>query len=277
MTSLFLGRIQSNLSVTLHTKESPVLQHILIILFRTCIIIKLNNGTALLHRAVPWVRHLSGGGGSQGLVQVSDEIFDVLNTHRQTHHVGSGAGGNLLLLRELAVSGGGRVDDQTAGIPEIGHVAEVLEVVHQLDARVIASLHGKSEETTCASGAHVLDTGVVRGTLQASVGDEVHSGVFLQPFGDGLGVSTVLLHAQRQGFDTHQGVVSSLGIHGHSEITEADCNAMEGKSEGTKVAELKAVVGRLRLRETGELTRGGTPIKLTRVHNYTTCDSAVAG
>lgn len=169
------------------------------------------------------------------------------------------------------------MDDQGAGVSEVGHVAEVLEVVDQLDAGLVSALHGESKKATGTSGAYLSDTVEVFGALQASIGHEVHTRVLLQPGGDGLGVGHVLLHAQREGFNAHQSVVSSLGVHGHTKVTESDANAVEGEGKGAEVGELEAVVGGLRLGETGEFARGGAPVELAGVHDHTTGHSAVSG
>ena len=60
---------------------------------------------------------------------------DVLDADREAHHLRAGAGLRLLLIRELAVRGRGRMDDQRARVADIGEMREQLEVRHQLARR----------------------------------------------------------------------------------------------------------------------------------------------
>jgi hypothetical protein len=53
---------------------------------------------------------------------------------RQADHVGPGAGGDLLLGAELAVRGRGGVDDERAGVADVGDVGDQLAVVDDPDA-----------------------------------------------------------------------------------------------------------------------------------------------
>jgi hypothetical protein len=58
----------------------------------------------------------------QALLQIGDDVGLVLDADREPHHVGAGAGRDLLRIGELAVGGGGGVDDQRAGVADIGEV-----------------------------------------------------------------------------------------------------------------------------------------------------------
>src|SRR5437773_2268491 len=54
----------------------------------------------------------------QTLLQVADDVFRVLKTDRQAHHVGAGPGNDLLVVGELAVRGRSRMDDQGTGVAD---------------------------------------------------------------------------------------------------------------------------------------------------------------
>ena len=60
------------------------------------------------------------------LVEIGDDVVDVLDADRQADHVGRGACKLQLILRQLAVGGRGRVDDQRARVADIGEVREQL-------------------------------------------------------------------------------------------------------------------------------------------------------
>jgi hypothetical protein len=60
----------------------------------------------------------------QSLVQIGDQIVRVLDSDRQPHHIIARTGIRPLLVRELAMRGRGRVDDQRPGIAKVGHMAE---------------------------------------------------------------------------------------------------------------------------------------------------------
>ncbi len=52
---------------------------------------------------------------------------------------------DLLRVGELAVRGRGRMDDQRAGVADIGEVREQLDVGDELDAGVVAALEAEGE------------------------------------------------------------------------------------------------------------------------------------
>jgi hypothetical protein len=74
---------------------------------------------------------------------------------------GTGAGSHLLLGRELAVGGRGRVNDQRAGVADIGQMREHLEAFHELDAGLVAALQAEGEHRAAALGRVALLQGVV--------------------------------------------------------------------------------------------------------------------
>ncbi len=64
-------------------------------------------------------------------LQVSEDVVDVLQSHRQTHQTGGNSGGELLLGGELRVCRGSRVDNQASHITNVGDVAKQRDVVDQ--------------------------------------------------------------------------------------------------------------------------------------------------
>src|SRR5262249_51446760 len=58
----------------------------------------------------------------QRLVEIPDDIFDIFQADRETNHVVGDAAGNLLLVAELLVGGGGGMDHQALGVADVGEV-----------------------------------------------------------------------------------------------------------------------------------------------------------
>ena len=58
---------------------------------------------------------------------------------------GPAPAGDLLLVGELAVRGRGRMDDQRAGVADIGEMREQLQRLDQLDAGLVAALQAEGE------------------------------------------------------------------------------------------------------------------------------------
>src|SRR5690606_5430250 len=63
---------------------------------------------------------------SERLIEVADDVVDALDPDRKANHVRSGAGGDLLLFRQLAMGGRGRMQDEAACVADIGEVGEDL-------------------------------------------------------------------------------------------------------------------------------------------------------
>ena len=74
------------------------------------------------------------GPDGQRLIEVGDDVFHIFDADRDADHIRRGACFDLLLGLELAVGGRGRVDDQRAGVAEIGHMAEDIQRIDQFDA-----------------------------------------------------------------------------------------------------------------------------------------------
>ena len=70
----------------------------------------------------------------QRLLEIGDDVVRRPRCRPTADHVRAGAGGDLLLVGQLAVRGRGRVDDQRAGVAEIGEMREQLQRLHQPDA-----------------------------------------------------------------------------------------------------------------------------------------------
>ena len=101
--------------------------------------------------------------------------------------------------------------------------------------------------------------------------------VFGQPLGDRQGVPAVAFHAQGEGFRAEQREKGVHRRHGSAKVSEADRVRMDREGEITeRLAELQAVVGRLRLREARK-TPGSQPVEAAAVHHGAADHRAVAG
>src|SRR6185312_7447457 len=82
----------------------------------------------------------------QSLLQVGDDVLHLFDAYRQANDVRPGAGGDPLLVGELAVRGRGGVDDQALGIADIGNVGEQIDAVDHLHADLVAALDAEGED-----------------------------------------------------------------------------------------------------------------------------------
>ena len=74
----------------------------------------------------------------QRLVQVPQDVFDIFDADAQADEIGRHAGGDLFLLAQLAVGGGGGMDGQALGIAHVGQVAEQLQALDEASCRLPA-------------------------------------------------------------------------------------------------------------------------------------------
>src|SRR5205085_11099132 len=79
-------------------------------------------------------------GGAEACVEIGQDVLDRLEADAQTDQARVGATGQLLLLGELAVGRARRVDDETADVADVGHVAVQLERLDEALPRLLAAL-----------------------------------------------------------------------------------------------------------------------------------------
>ena len=106
----------------------------------------------------------------QRLVEVADQVVGVLDPDREAHRVVGRPGQRALLVGELAVGGRGRVEDQRAGVAEVGHMAEQIDRIDQPDAGVVAALELEGEQRPGPLGAHLAPAPVPGRALQPEIG-----------------------------------------------------------------------------------------------------------
>lgn len=72
--------------------------------------------------AIELLRHRSSSHASEGLLQVSKDVIDVLDADREPHKIRGDTGRHLLLSRELLVRGRGRMDRQALRVTDVRYV-----------------------------------------------------------------------------------------------------------------------------------------------------------
>ena len=141
-------------------------------------------------------RCLLAADGCEAGFQIGKDIINVLGADGQA----DGVLVDLLLgqlgIGQLAVSGGGRVDDKALHVRYVGQQREDLQVVDELECFLTAALDVEGEDGSAAVGEVLLIQGVVGVVRQAGVVDLLHLGVMGQVLHDLLGVLDVAVQAQ---------------------------------------------------------------------------------
>lgn len=72
--------------------------------------------------ATPPVGVVRSGCGGERRIEIADQILGRFETDGQAHDIGSGAGRRALVVGKLSMRGRCRVQDQAAGVADIGEV-----------------------------------------------------------------------------------------------------------------------------------------------------------
>ena len=134
----------------------------------------------------------------QGLREVGDDVFDIFDTHAEADEVRCNACFDELFVGELTVRVACRVQHAATGVGHVGHDADHLETIHELDGLFTTALE------------LLLGECVVRAVFEAGVVDPSHLRVVLEELGAGESVFAVTRHAEVQGFEAEV-------LHGNGE------------------------------------------------------------
>ena len=126
----------------------------------------------------------------QRLVDIGNNILHILDADRKPDEIGGDAGGNLLLLAQLLVGRGSRMNDQRFGIADIGQMRKQLHVVDELLARLDSPLDAETDDCACPFRQIFLRPVIVWMARQARLVDPGDQRMLLQPFGNLLAFST---------------------------------------------------------------------------------------
>src|SRR5882757_2187609 len=188
------------------------------------------------------------------LFKIGDDVGGRLQADRESHDVGAGAGGDALLLGELAMRRRGRMDDQALGVADIGHVREEVDAVDDLDAGFVTALDAEGEDRTRALGQVLSGERIVLVRFQAGIVHPRHGGMLLEKFGHFLRVAAMTLHAQPQRLDAQHGDPGVEWRLRGAEIAQAHGMAVEGVGHVAEgLVEIEPMISRLGATDAGEL------------------------
>ncbi len=142
----------------------------------------------------------SGGGVLKRLIEVLEDIVHPLQPHRDAQDFWTCSASNALLVGELAVGGGSRVQDEGFRVSDVSNVADQLDLLHDLDARVVSTSHSKGEDRPKASGEVFFCETMTGAFGKSGVVHPLDRRMVVQKFGHLLGIGTVPFHAQGEGF-----------------------------------------------------------------------------
>ncbi len=186
----------------------------------------------------------------QRLLQVGDDVRHILQPDREPHHVRPGAGERLLLVGELAVRGRCRVDDQRAGVADIGEVGEQLDVRHHRDAGLVAAGETEGEDAAGALRRIALGEVVVAVAGKARIAHPVHLRMRRQILGNRQRIVAMALDAQRQRLDAGENQEGVEGRERRPEIAQAEHAGGDGEGEIAEgLAQHDALIFGARLRQ----------------------------
>ena len=137
--------------------------------------------------------------GCEACLQIGDDVIDVLGADGQADGVLIDLLLGPLLIIQLAVGGGGRVDDQTLHVRNVCQQGEDLQVVNELEGFFAAALDVEGEDGCAAVGEILLVQGVIRVIGQRGVVDLFDLRMVCQEFDHLPGVLHMALVAQAQG------------------------------------------------------------------------------
>src|ERR1700761_6846119 len=103
----------------------------------------------------------AGDGLRQSLVDVVDDVVDVLDPDRQADRLRPDAGLDQLLAGKLAVGGGGRMDGQRLGVPQVQQPLDELERVEEGQPGVVAAIDPEGDDRRHPPAQVALDQMVV--------------------------------------------------------------------------------------------------------------------
>lgn len=219
---------------------------------------------------------------SERLIEIGDQVVDVLQSDAEADEVGRDAGRCLLFGLELLVSGACRVDDQRLGITDVRQKAEDLELVDELEGRLVAALDSEADDGSVEATVVVLACRrMVAVARKTRIVDPTDVGVVVEELGDLLRVLGMALDADMEGFQAlkeHPRVERRDGGTGVAETLDAGFQAEGHVTEAGEIAkdipELEAVVARVRLGEVREAS-AGAPVEVAAVDEHATDGGAV--
>ena len=168
------------------------------------------------------------------------------------------------------------MQDQRAGIADVGEMADDLDALDKRHAGLESTLQPEGEDRARAPGQIFLRQRPVGAGLQAGMGNPAHGGMLFKPLGHRQRIDDLALHAQREGLDSQQRQPGIEGCLAGAEVAQGHRMAVDGEGEVAETfGESQAVITRLRLRQAGELVVL-QPVELAGIDYHATHRRAVA-
>ena len=203
----------------------------------------------------------------QSLREVFDDVADVLDTHAETDQVRSDTGFDELFVGELTVRVACRVQHAAAGVGHVGHDADHLEAIHELDGLFTTALDAERKHAAREAALELLlGEFVVLVAFEAGVVDPSHLRVVLEELGAGESVFAVTRHAEVQGFEAEVQEECILRRLDGTEVAHELGGSLRDEgalAESLRVGE--AVVARIRFGEALELVVMGFPVEVAAI------------
>src|ERR1700733_6780503 len=167
---------------------------------------------------------LADRGFGQSLVDVVDDVVDVLDADRKPDRLRPDAGLHQLLVGQLAVGGGGRMDGEGLGVAQIEQPLDELERIEEGQARVVAPGDPEGDDGRHSPVQIALDQVVVGMVGEAGEAPPVPPAIGRQVVGHGASVGLVALEPQGhrlQALQEHEGIEGRQGGAAVAELSRA--------------------------------------------------------
>ena len=214
----------------------------------------------------------------QSLREVGDDVFDIFNTDAEADQVRCNACFDELFVAELTVRVACRVQHAAAGVGHVGHDANHLETVHELDALFTTTLDTKRQDAAREPALELLlGEFVVLIAFEACVVDPSHLRVVLEELGAGESVFAVTRHAEVECFEAEVKEERILRRLDGTEVAHELGGSLRDESalaESLRVGE--TVVARIRFGEALETVVVCFPVEVAAIHDAATDCSSMA-
>src|SRR5262249_10519000 len=167
----------------------------------------------------------------QSLLEIGDDVVLVLQPDREANDVGSRTSLDLLRVRELTVSGRGRMNDERTRVPDIGEMRKQLYVGYEPDARVIAAFEPEREAGARALGHVLLREIVITIAEQLRITPPRHLALIGKPLRHRQSIVAVSLHAQRQRLDAREDEKGVEWRQRRPDVAQGQHTAGDGEGE----------------------------------------------
>jgi len=205
----------------------------------------------------------------QCLREVGDDIFDIFDTDAETDQVRCNACFDELFIGELTVRVACRVQHAAAGIGHVGHDANHLEAIHELDGLFTTALDAERKHAAREATLELLlGKFVVLVAFEACVVDPSHLRVILEELGAGESVFAVTRHAEVKRFETYVQKECVLRRLDRTEIAHKLCGSLRDVSALAECLGVgEAVIARIRFGEALETVVVCFPIEVAAIHD----------